>query len=132
MRYFTPRFQIATLAGEQKKLLSKIGGIPWGLPADRWPQCCNRPQKLLAQLCHEPPMLDLGSPSAVLHLFQCMECCGIDEGDGIEDCGRGALVIDRSELDEGLPPMPEVPMPAFGDLPDQQLIGEFWISGWDE
>lgn len=132
MRYFAPRFQIATLAGEQKKLLSKIGGISWGLPADRWPICrqCERQERLLAQLCHEPPMLDLGSPSAVLHLFQCMECGGIDYTCGnIEDCGRDTLVIDRSELGEGLSLIP-----GYDDLSDlgKELIGEFWITGWEE
>lgn len=121
MRYFTPQFQIATLIGEQKNLLSKIGGIPWGLPIERWPHCCGEPQKLLAQLCHEPPMLDLGAPGAVLHLFQCLGCFGIDE------CGCNAFVIDQSELGDGL-----VQTPGYDDQLDQKLIGEFRISGWKE
>ena len=123
MRYFSPRFQIATLAGEQRQLMSKIGGIPWGLPSDHWPSCCGRPQKLLAQLCHEPPMLDLGFPGAVLHLFQCLECCGIDE------YGRDAFVIDGAHLGNGL-----VRVPEYDRSPDlgNALIGEFWITGWEE
>ena len=79
MRSFLPTFQIATLAGEQTCLRSKLGGVPWGLPVERWPVCCGQPQKLLAQLCHQPPMLDLGAPGAVLHLFQRLDCLGIAE-----------------------------------------------------
>ena len=103
--------------------MSKIGGIPWGLPSDHWPSCCGRPQKLLAQLCHEPPMLDLGFPGAVLHLFQCLECCGIDE------YGRDAFVIDGAHLGNGL-----VRVPEYDRSPDlgNALIGEFWITGWEE
>ena len=123
MRYFTPRLQIASLAGEQTKLLSKIGGVPWGLPPEKWPVCCGQPEKLLAQLCHEPPMLDLGAPGAVLHLFQCLECLGIGE------FGRDAFVLDQSEFRGGL-----VRIPKYDHSPDlgARLIGEFWITGWKE
>ena len=74
MRYFLPQFRIAAFSGTQTELRSKVGGLPWGLPKERWPRCCQRPQKLLAQLRHEPPMLDLGDAGAVLHLFQCLDC----------------------------------------------------------
>jgi len=123
MKYFRPHFQIATLAGKQDRLISKIGGVPWGLPEKYWPACCGRPQKLLAQLRHEPPMLDLGSPGAVLHLFQCLECGGID------DCGRDAVLLNESDLGCGL-----VRIEGFNVEPDlgNSLIGELWIDGWDE
>src|SRR3954469_25249809 len=102
MRYFTPRFEIATLVGEQQKLISKLGGVPWGLPKDCWPSCCEQPMKLLAQLCHEPPVLDLGAPGAVLHLFQCLECCGIGE----EEIGGSAFIINQSHFESGLVRVP--------------------------
>jgi hypothetical protein len=123
MKFFRPHFKIATLGGEQDRLVSKIGGRPWGLTEKYWPACCGRRQKLLAQLVHEPPMLDLGSPRAVLHLFQCLECCGID------DCGRGTVLLNESDLRHGL-----VGIKNHDVRPDlgNTLIGELWIDGWEE
>ncbi len=125
MLSFLPSFQIVTLAGEQICLRSKLGGVPWGLPADRWPVCCGHPQKLLAQLCHEPPMLDLGTPGAVLHLFQCLECLDISDA-GNEGA---AFVLDRSQLGDGLVRVPgdDAELDMGGPL-----IGEFWLTGWQE
>src|SRR5579864_8582585 len=105
MQYFMPKFQIAALLPPQDRLRSKIGGIPWGLPPRLWPTCCGHPQKLLAQLCHEPPILDLGAEGSVLHLFQCLECMGIGN-----DTGRAAFIIDRSILGDGL-----VTIPGYDD-----------------
>lgn len=128
MRSFVPSLQIAALAGEQTHLRSKLGGVPWGLPAERWPTCCGQPQKLLAQLCHEPPMLDLGAPGAVLHLFQCLECLGIGEGENGSNEGT-AFVLDDSQLTDGL-----VRVPGYDAELDfgGPLIGEFWLTGWQE
>lgn len=66
-------------------------------------------------------MLDLGDSDAVLHLFQCLECCGID------DCGRASVMLNRSQLGQS-PTTPDEPgyEPALGN----SLIGELWIDGW--
>jgi hypothetical protein len=124
MKYFIPKFQIATISGKQTELKSKIGGVPWGLPPDRWPSCCGHPQKLLAQFLHEPPILDLGAEGAVLHLFQCLECCGIDEGEG-----KAAFILQEPDLGQGL-----VTVPGYDSVLDLggPLIGEFWMDGWAE
>jgi hypothetical protein len=124
MRYFVPRLKIATLAKEQGRLLSKIGGLPWGLPADSWPSCCGYPQKLVAQLCHEPPMLDLGGKGAVLHLFQCLECCGINEKE------RAAFLVDHTVLGSGLRRIEGYD--RVSEYAWSALIGEAWIEGWEE
>jgi hypothetical protein len=124
MRFFMPRFKIAAMMPAQDRLLSKIGGLPWGLPQRLWPRCCGKPQKLLAQFCHEPQILDLGSVDAVLHLFQCMECLGI----GYES-GCAAFIAERVVLGDGLTRIEGCELP--GDLGDG-LIGEAWIDGWDE
>lgn len=123
MKFFRPHFKIATLAGDQDRLINKIGGLPWGFPIDRWPTCCGHPQRLLAQLRHERPMLDLGSPGAVLHLFQCLECCGVD------DCGRGVVLLHESDLGHGL-----VKIEGYDVKPElgESQIGELWIDGWEE
>ena len=125
MRAFLPSFQIAALAGEQTGLRSKLGGVPWGLPAERWPVCCGHPQKLLAQLCHEPPRLDLGAAGAVLHLFQCLECLGIGN-QGNEGTG---FVLDRSQLGDSLVRVPGADAELDMGGP---LVGEFWLTGWQE
>jgi len=125
MQYFTPRFQIATLAPPQDRLVSKIGGVPWGLPLDHWPTCCGHPQKLLAQLCHQPPMLDLGDENAVLHLFQCLECGGLRPGHR----SLATFVLPRSKLDNNPAKIEGYDYkPALGEA----LIGEAFITGWDE
>ncbi len=123
MRYFTPTFKIASLTGDPDRLVSKIGGVPWGLPADLWPSCCGCPQKLLAQFRHEPPMLDLGSSGSVLYLFHCLECCGFDE------CGHSALIVEASKLGEE-----PVRVPGYDHVCDLggPLIGEFLLDGWTE
>jgi hypothetical protein len=123
MKFFRPHFKIGTMAGRQDRLFSKIGGIPWGFPKERWPSCCGRPQKLLAQLCHEPPKLDLGSPKAVLHLFQCLECLGIG------DNGRAVVLLNQSDLGQGL-----VGVEVRGHKPElgNSQIGELWLDRWEE
>lgn len=105
------------------RLVSKIGGVPWGLPADLWPSCCGYPQKLLAQFRHDPPMLDLGAPGSVLFLFQCLECCGFDE------CGHSVLIIEASKLADG-----PVRIPGYDQICDLggPLVGEFLLDGWTE
>ena len=122
MKFFRPHFQIATLAGEQDRFVSKIGGLPWGFPVEHWPVCCGQPQRLLVQMRHEPPMLDLGSPGAVLHLFQCLECAGIDDG------GRDTVLLHESDLGKGL-----VAITGHDSEPElgNCQIGEFWIDGWE-
>ncbi|MGN6371182.1 MAG: hypothetical protein ACTHN5_23250 [Phycisphaerae bacterium] len=125
MRYFKPKFQIATLAPPQTRLLSKIGGLPWGLPAHRWPHHCGHPQKLIAQLCHEPPMLDLGDENAVLHLFMCGECGGINQ----EDTGLDAFILNRSELHNAVATIDGCDHKPEDYTP---LTGEAWITGWIE
>ena len=124
MRFFTSRFKIATMMPVQDRLLSKIGGLPWGLPQRLWPTCCGKPQKLLAQFCHEPRILDLGDVDTVLHLFQCMECLGIGD-----ESGRAAFIVNRVVLGEGLTMIEGCDLP--GDM-GEGLIGEAWIDGWDE
>jgi hypothetical protein len=73
MRYFVPRLQLGLLLPKQTRLEDKFGGVPWGLPRERWPNCrhCGKPQTLIAQVQHHPEWLDLGGPGRALYLFQC-------------------------------------------------------------
>jgi hypothetical protein len=120
MKFYLPKFQIATLQPPQRKFRSKFGGLPWGLPVERWCRCqqCGTPMSLLAQLSHDPPALDLGGPDHVLHLFQCQECFGFDSGQG-----NDAVFVPAKSLGKGLTDPPE---------PLDKLVGELWINGWTE
>lgn len=126
MIYFTPRFRLATLSAPQRQLCSKLGGAPWGLPADLWPKCCGGYlQKLVAQLLHQPPMLDLGDPNAVLHLFQCPKCGGTRN----DEVGCAALILDRKDLADE-PSTPDGYDEAVDGGPP--LIGEAFLEGFDQ
>jgi len=120
MKTYLPKWKIAALEPAQDRLRSKIGGLPWGLPPKKWPRCCGHPQKLLAQFCHEPPMLDLGGDGNVLHVFQCLN---------LDDSGNTAFILHRSELGEGLTRIKDWDhKPEYGG----ELIGEFWLDRYTE
>lgn len=138
MKFYRPKLLIATLEGPQTRLLSKFGGLPWGLPTKRWSRCqqCGRLMSLLAQLTHDPPALDLGGPDHVLHLFQCQDpgCLGIEPGEG-----NDAVMVPIAELRDGLTQVPENEelggcdaVMINGVVPShlRLLVGELWIDGW--
>ena len=128
MKFFLPKFRIASLEAPQTTFQNKFGGLPWGLPLKMWRHCqsCGRRMSLLAQLKHEPPALDLGRSGDVLHLFQCQECFGFESGDG-----NDALIIPVNKLGTGLTRLPEDEdlSGALGQNLDQ-TIGELWIDSW--
>lgn len=121
MKSFLPNFTVATLSDEPTKLRSKTGGVPWGIPAELWPRCCDAPQKLFAQLIHASPALDLGG-EYVLFLFQCLECCGLD------DDGCAAVIVSRDDLQDG-----PVTVANYDKQPElgERLIGEMFIDSWE-
>jgi hypothetical protein len=107
MRIFKPELRPAVLLPPQATLDDKFGGLPWGLPSDRWPVCvaCGQPQSLLAQLRHHPDRLDLGRAGRVLHVFQCADwantgCNPFKWGAGASAC----FVLEPEELGAGLTP----------------------------
>ena len=65
MEIYKPKFSLGTLSDPQSELKSKFGGSPWGFPKEKWP---SADLVLLAQLVHDPPMIDLGG-DFVLHLW---------------------------------------------------------------
>lgn len=128
MKFYQPKFQIAALKGPQRKLRSKFGGLPWGLPLERWSRCqsCGRLMSLLGQLCHNPPALDLGGSKHVLHLFQCQECFGYESGKG-----NDAVMIPVRELGPKITPLPEAEdLHGLLGSDSDRLVGELWIEGW--
>jgi hypothetical protein len=70
-------------------------------------------------------MLDLGDENAVLHLFMCGECGGIDQ----ERTGLDAFILNRSELHNALATVDDYDHEPADYAP---LTGEAWITGWTE
>ena len=108
MRYFVPILCLKEELLPQKTLQNKLGGIPWGLPSERWPLCsnCGKSQSLLAQFIHDPIRLDLGRVGRVLSIFQCNHAPGMcptwEGGSGSNAC----FVTEPEELLSGLTPIP--------------------------
>ena len=109
MKSYYPRFR----AGAAPGLVAKLGGLPWGLPADLWPICreCGRPMSHLAQLPADPPILPLAE-NEVLFIFKCEwdSICSFWESDG----GANAVfTVPRQRLDDA----PTAPPPVTGNEP---------------
>lgn len=115
MRYFVPTLALGALSPPQTQLTDKFGGLPWGLPAEKWPLCaeCGNPQTHLATFTHSAGRLDLGAEGRTVLIFQ----CGHSPNEtGCEtlfaDTGANAVVfLDAHELGSGLtaPPAPGTP-----------------------
>jgi hypothetical protein len=141
MRNFMPDLAVATLQPPQHRLIPKFGGLPWGFPQQIWPICreCHQPLALLVQLPHQLPMLDLGDPKWVLHLFQCTtSMCSTWSYD--TGC-NAAFILPRGALADGLthPPKATTPRPVSAwtgpnriPIEDPSMHGEIWITGWRE
>lgn len=114
---YKPLFAIAAGQPEQKKLRSKFGGRPWGLDKKHWPNGMS----LLAQLVHEPPMIDLGG-DYVLHLWHWNTPEQYRDPPEYEFHCDVSTLVRREELGDSLTPAPQ----------GQPLIGEVYIQGWEE
>lgn len=66
----------------QRSILDRVGGVPWGLPREKWPRCesCEMPLTFVGQWQHVEGRFDLGGCGSVLYAFLCtnedtmMEC----------------------------------------------------------
>lgn len=131
MRHWFPKLVYGLNQKPQTDLLTKFGGLPWGLPTELWPICaeCGRPMHFLAQLQHSAPMLDLGE-GKVLHAFMCnfdSICSAWDTDSG----ANAVFLLERSDLGSSLTPYP-------AHLVDPKKIeGQFTVFldlqliGWD-
>lgn len=108
MKYFVPKFKLSIDMPPQTKPEDKVGGLPWGLPTERYPTCrkCGKSQSLLLQLIHHPERLDLGRPGRNLFVFQCNHDpggCPTWSGDsGANAC----FILEPEELTGQMTPMP--------------------------
>jgi hypothetical protein len=128
MRYFVPDIRLAEELPAQAAMQDKLGGRPWGLPLDRWPECadCGKSQSLLAQFSHHAERLDLGREGRVLHLFQCNHDPGMcqtwEGGAGANAC----FVTEPEDMWAGLTPLP-------GDAPvvEREVRILAWVARED-
>lgn len=125
MRYFVPDLRLAEELSPQSNLEEKLGGIPWGLPAELWPMCgqCGKPQSLLAQFVHHRERLNLGREGRSLFVFLCGQdpgMCSEWEGGG---GGNACFVVEPEQLIAGLSSVPPKAV-----VPDREVR----IVGWVE
>lgn len=104
MRYYKPELALGVLLPPQTERTDKFGGLPWGLPPERWPLCsyCGKPLSHLFELEHHPERLDLGAPGRVAFVFQCNHDPG---GCPTWESGSGAnavLILEPEEIGQGL------------------------------
>lgn len=116
-----PRFR----KGDAQGLVPKLGGLPWGLPADRWPVCeeCGRPMSHLAQLPADPAVLPGVPDGEVLFAFKCEwdSVCSFWEVDG----GANAVfTVPRQALADVPTPAPVV------EDGTPEVLPELTITRW--
>ncbi len=117
MKNYKPIFSLAAIQDPQKKLRSKFGGRPWGLDPSIWP----KRMALLAQLVHDPPMIDLGGDN-VLHIWHWNTPEDYRDPPNYEYFCHFSTLIPKSKLTNELTPAPV----------GQKLIGEVYVESWEE
>jgi hypothetical protein len=114
MRFFEPVLQLGVLLAPQTRLEEKFGGLPWGLPPERWPRCtaCGNPQTLIAQLIHDAQRLDLGAPGRVLFVFQCDYNPGSCETWAARSGANACVILEAADIGSGLTSAPAAATPV--------------------
>ena len=151
MRSYLPRMSITP--PDAPGLRPKFGGLPWGLPPERWPlcRCCGEPMSAMAQIPVRGNLdrVDWNAARAdmadrVLHLFTCERpsVCPFWE---LEDGANTAFFLRESELGDAASVPPEgsgapVAHASRGKdgksvLPPSPiappLLPEVWITAWE-
>lgn len=127
--FFEPVLTLGAMFPTQTDFYFKFGGLPWGLPASRWPNClgCTRPLSLMAQLKHDTPVFDLGKNGRCLYVFHCSTRADFNLPSG-ECCreGKAAIILEPEDMGTGL-----TSVPPRGNPPLTEAIALQW-SGYVE
>ena len=125
MRYFTPELELGVLRPKQTELCEKFGGLPWGLPTERWPLCgeCGLPLSHLFTLKHDARHLDLGKTGRILLAFMCNHDPGMCETWDMNSGANAVLILEETELRTGLTEAPDG---------GAQTETEAFITAWRE
>lgn len=107
MKYFIPELKLAIQLSNQEFYQEKLGGLPYGLPIEKWPICgeCNIPLALLAEFVHHDERLNLGREGRVIFVFQCNNnriCETWNNQTGANSC----FILEPEELTQGITPCP--------------------------
>lgn len=115
--YWRPELGPPVEPSHRATLVDKLGGLPWGLPAERWPRCpeCEGLLTLHAQLQHHAERLDLGRSGRVLFVFQCDHRPGLCETWSVSSTASVALVVEPEALQSGTTAAPE-PTPLLSEV----------------
>ncbi len=112
----------------------KFGGLPWGLPPERWPlcRCCGEPMSAMVQIPVRGSLdrVDWIAARAdmadrVLHLFTCERPsesrapCPFWE---LEDGANAAFFLREGELGDTVSALPS---------PEPEILPEVWILEWE-
>ncbi|SFJ49693.1 hypothetical protein [Thermoflavimicrobium dichotomicum] len=112
MKYYQSVCELGLLLPEPKQFQEQFGGLPWGLPHEKWPLCnnCGKPMTIIAQLQHHPVRFNLGKEDRVLFIFQCLNDPGFCDF-GEPGKGNAALILDAEEMTKGrTKPSQEIPI----------------------
>jgi uncharacterized protein YwqG len=125
MKYFIPNLKPAGESEtESESPPEKLGGLPFGLPTERYPKCreCGAAMALLAQFLHHGEKLNLGKEGRILFVFQCNYDGACDTWEA--DSGANACFVSEPE---SLTRKTEKP-------PDGNIVleKEYLITGWQE
>lgn len=106
-----PAFKLGLFQQERSGLEDKLGGLPFGFPIDRWPNCkvCGLPLNYIAQF-HSSEKINLGQEGRALFLFQCLDGAMCEDWDA-ESGANAALLIEASDLTGRVTQIPEVCQP---------------------
>jgi hypothetical protein len=118
MKYFVPELRLGVQSPAQNQPLDKFGGLPWGMPASKWPHCssCRKSMALIAQLFHQEQRLDLGAPGRCLFVFMCCTPeTGCSDTFDSRAGSNASFVLEPGELDSDLtrPPDADVSWPIW-------------------
>jgi hypothetical protein len=109
--FFKPMFELGFFCKKRSGREDKLGGVPFGLPPDRWPACkvCGRQQNYIGQFWNSATV-NLGRQGRALFLFQCPDgplCASWEHSSGA-NAGVLVDVPDAAHWPTAVPPGVEI------------------------
>lgn len=125
MQLWTPTWTI-TPPSDSPPTASHFGGVPFGLPTERWPVCAVCDVAMTPLLRLEPgPWLPRIPDDHVVLVFKCEGEDGCDFWEA-EEGANACLLVPRADLATN--PLPVPPAVADGDTP---LLPQVWVGSWE-
>ncbi|MES2464313.1 MAG: hypothetical protein V4671_27445 [Armatimonadota bacterium] len=113
MRYWIPELVLGVLHPNPPiHQADKFGGLPWGLPQNKWPGDGEGPYVFFAQFTHHLERANLGREGRVAFLFL-----------GGTDTDETVVFVDSEELSAG---------PTCLPRPKSTTLTEAWVTEWED